>query len=156
MIPPPRSHRHRYHGVLAPNARLRSAVTARAGLPVEPGEAEQGTAESSEPDSATAAPEVTVHSRCSSLWAAMLARIYEVFPLVCPNCGNEIRIISFITRLDSIERILSHIGEPTTPPPIAPARAPPFWEFALDQSPAHDLDTSDPGPEFEFDQRISW
>jgi hypothetical protein len=146
VIPPPRSHRHRYHGVLAPNARLRSAVTARAGLPVEPGEAEQGTAESSQPDPATADPVVTGHSRCSSLWAAMLARIYEVLPLVCPNCGSEMRIISFITRFDSIERILSHIGEPTTPPPIAPARAPPLWELALDQTPAHDLDTSHPVP----------
>jgi len=156
VIPPPRSHRHRYHGVLAPNARLRSAVTAHAGLPLAPAETEQGAAESSQPDSATAAHEVTVHSHCSSLWAAMLARIYEVFPLGCPNCGSEMRIISFITRLDSIERILSHIGEPTTPPSIASARAPPPWEFALDQGPAHDLDTSDPVPEFEFDQRVSW
>ena len=28
LIPPPRIHRHRYHGVLAPNARLRARVTA--------------------------------------------------------------------------------------------------------------------------------
>jgi Putative transposase len=34
LIPPPRKHRHRYHGVLAPNAPLRGAVTARAGLPM--------------------------------------------------------------------------------------------------------------------------
>jgi len=27
LIPPPRVHRHRYHGVLAPNAKLRAAVT---------------------------------------------------------------------------------------------------------------------------------
>jgi hypothetical protein len=30
LIPPPRAHRHRYHGVLAPNAPLRPAVTALA------------------------------------------------------------------------------------------------------------------------------
>ncbi len=30
-----RRHRHRYHGVLAPNATLRDAVTSRAGQPVE-------------------------------------------------------------------------------------------------------------------------
>ena len=30
LIPPPRGHRHRYHGVLAPNALLRAAVTALA------------------------------------------------------------------------------------------------------------------------------
>ena len=31
LIPSPRRHRHRYYGVLAPNAPLRSAVTALAG-----------------------------------------------------------------------------------------------------------------------------
>ncbi|MCU0735765.1 MAG: transposase [Methylotetracoccus sp.] len=35
LIPPPRKHRHRYHGVLAPNAPLRNAVTAQAGLPFD-------------------------------------------------------------------------------------------------------------------------
>ncbi|MCP5004317.1 MAG: IS91 family transposase, partial [Planctomycetes bacterium] len=30
LIPPPHTHRHRYHGVLAPNATLRAAVTALA------------------------------------------------------------------------------------------------------------------------------
>jgi hypothetical protein len=34
LVPPPRRHRHRYHGVLAPNAPLRAAVTARAWLPM--------------------------------------------------------------------------------------------------------------------------
>ena len=33
LIPPPRRHRHRYYGVLAPNARLRGQVTALAGVP---------------------------------------------------------------------------------------------------------------------------
>ena len=37
LITPPRRHRHRYFGVLAPNARLRALVTAYAGLPL-PGE----------------------------------------------------------------------------------------------------------------------
>jgi len=30
LLPPPRIHRHRYHGVFAPNAPLRSLVTERA------------------------------------------------------------------------------------------------------------------------------
>jgi len=30
LVPPPRVHRHRYYGVLAPNAPLRAAVTAPA------------------------------------------------------------------------------------------------------------------------------
>ncbi len=34
LVPPPRAHRHRYYGVLAPNAPLRAAVTALAAEPV--------------------------------------------------------------------------------------------------------------------------
>ena len=34
LVPPPRTHRHRYYGVLAPNAPLRAAVTALAPVPV--------------------------------------------------------------------------------------------------------------------------
>jgi hypothetical protein len=164
LIPPPRSHRHRYCGVLAPNARLRPAVTARAGLSVEPTEAEQAAAASGEPARAAAEPAPALRSPCSSLWAAMLARIYEVFPLVCAKCGQQMQIIAFITDPASIDRILSHIGEETTPPPIAPARAstlrsrttaedgPPLPGSALDQTPAYDLDAAEPVPEFEFDQ----
>ena len=35
-VPPPRAHRHRYYGVLAPNAPLRSVVTALASAAVAP------------------------------------------------------------------------------------------------------------------------
>ena len=36
LIPPPRLHRHRYHGVLAPNSALRAQVVALARLPPPP------------------------------------------------------------------------------------------------------------------------
>jgi len=29
------------------------------------------------------------------LWAALTARIYEVFPLICPMCGGQMRLIAF-------------------------------------------------------------
>jgi hypothetical protein len=35
LIPPPRQHRHRYHGVLAPPSPRRATVTARGGLPCD-------------------------------------------------------------------------------------------------------------------------
>jgi hypothetical protein len=63
-------------------------------------------------------------------WALLLARIYEVFPLVCPLCGAEVRIIAFITEAPTVRDILAHLGEPTAPPRIAPARGPPIWEAA--------------------------
>lgn len=48
------------------------------------------------------------------------------------------RIIAFILEPPVIERILTHIGEPTTPPVVLPARAPPQAElgFELVDSPA--------------------
>ncbi len=42
----------------------------------------------------------------------LLARIYEINPLVCPRCGGEMKIIALITEVEPIGRILRHIGEP--------------------------------------------
>jgi hypothetical protein len=54
-----------------------------------------------------------------------MARVGEEFPLECPNCGGDIRLIAFITQPDPIRKILTHLGEPLEPPPISPARRPP-------------------------------
>ena len=62
------------------------------------------------------------------LWAALIARIYEVFPLLCPMCGGQMRIIAFITFSADIHKILNHIGVDPEAPRIAPARGPPLWD----------------------------
>jgi hypothetical protein len=62
------------------------------------------------------------------LWAVLIARIYEVFPLVCPICGGQMRIIAFITYSADIRQILDHIGVDAEPPRITPARGPPLWD----------------------------
>ena len=36
-------------------------------------------------------------------------------------------VIALVTDPDSIARYLRHIGEPTEPPPLAPARGPPYY-----------------------------
>jgi len=36
-------------------------------------------------------------ARCP--WAVLLARIYETFPVTCPHCASEMRIIAFVTAL---------------------------------------------------------
>jgi hypothetical protein len=51
----------------------------------------------------------------------LLARIYEVFPLLCRRCGEPMRLIAFITDSGSITRILTYLGEPAQAPRIAPA-----------------------------------
>jgi len=111
LIPPPRIHRHRYHGVLAPNARLRAAVTARANQAVEGVVAVPPQPENREEESTAA----RTRSAAVRMWAALLARIYEVFPLVCPHCKGEMRLIAFLTERSSIEDILSHLDSPLWP-----------------------------------------
>ena len=73
-----------------------------------------------------------------------------------PRCGAEMRIIAFLTDPVAVPAILAHLGEPTAPPRIAPARGPPLWEAAdAEHIPAaHPL--LQPAPAFEFDQRLSW
>ena len=146
LVPPPRLHRHRYFGVLAPNSPLRTAVTALASTAI--------TAPPAPTPQPTAEPAYRRAARYA--WALLLARIYEVFPLLCPLCGAEMQIIAFITDGPTVRDILDHLGEPTAPPRIAPARGPPLWE-ATDAE--HDP-AADPllqcVPAFEFDQRLSW
>ena len=45
-----------------------------------------------------------------------VARIYAVFPLRCPRCGAEMRIVAFITDPSTIRGILVHLGEPPRTP----------------------------------------
>ncbi len=52
----------------------------------------------------------------------LIARIYEVFPLLRPICGGEMRIIAFIAYSVDISQILEHIGVEPEPPRITPAR----------------------------------
>jgi hypothetical protein len=49
-------------------------------------------------------------------WEYLLARVGEEFPLTCPRCGGDIRLISFITDPGLIWKILMHLGEPLEPP----------------------------------------
>jgi hypothetical protein len=58
----------------------------------------------------------------------LIARIFEVFPLLCPMCGGQMRLIAFITEGTQIRRILAQIGVDSEPPHIAPARGPPLWD----------------------------
>ena len=54
-----------------------------------------------------------------------MARVGDEFPLECPACGGDIRLIAFITEPGPIRKILTHLGEPLEPPPISPARGSP-------------------------------
>jgi hypothetical protein len=162
LIPPPRVHRHRYHGVLAPNARLRERVINLDRHPVgAPGDTDSSPVLT--PAAATAGvsaadlPDSPHRAAARSRWARLLARIYEVFPLTCPDCGGDMRILAFITAAEPADAILTHLGLPTGPPPLTPARGPPQPELSfdaepdldLDQTPVYDLTEPEPIPDFD-------
>ena len=93
----------------------------------------------------------------------LIARIYEVFPLLCPMCAGQMRLIAFITEGTQIRKILDHIGVDSKPPHIAPARGPPLWDECggaqtgegVNIAPDWDL-AAQPAPDYEIDQRVSW
>ena len=142
-MPPPRKHRHRYHGVFAPNHRLRKAVTSLAignggkrGDTATGGHASDDHATGGCCDANHANQKHRSHDTSRIAWAKLMARMGEEFPLQCPGCGGDIRLIAFITEPGPIRKILTHLGEPLEPPPVSPARGPPTEWAELVQ--AHD------------------
>jgi hypothetical protein len=53
-------------------------------------------------------------------WAEMIRKVCEVDPLLCPFCGGQMRIISFIEEPKTVDRIIRHLElrfEAERPPP---------------------------------------
>ncbi len=97
------------------------------------------------------------------LWVALIARIFEVFPLICPHCFGPMRIIAFVTFSADIDKILEHIGVDSVAPRITPARGPPLWDECGAQEPGEGVDampdwdmTSRSAPDYPEDQRTVW
>jgi hypothetical protein len=61
----------------------------------------------------TVEPEPEALREAKRRWAQLLRRIFEVDPLACPRCGEEMRIVSFITEPKTIDRILEHLRRRT-------------------------------------------
>jgi len=99
LVPPPRKHRHRYHGVFAPNHRLRKAVTSLAigngGKRCDTatgGDASDDHATGGCCDANHATQKPRSHDTSRIAWAKLMARMGEEFPLQCPGCGGDIRL----------------------------------------------------------------
>ena len=128
LVPRPRLHLIRFHGVLAPNAKLRSLVVPQ-GLPGDeeaPGVGASGV--QCEAETAQVGP-----GRIS--WARLLKRVlattsleykpvfaeacaFDIDMQRCPHCGaGELKIIAAILERPVIEKILSHLGLDPQPPP---------------------------------------
>jgi hypothetical protein len=90
------------------------------------------------------------------------ARLFDAFPLTCPPCGAEMRIIAFITESVALRAILEHIGEPATPRRESPQRGDRQGydgsaEYAIDAEACLPGDPlAQPEPDYEYDQRVTW
>ena len=105
LVPRPRLHLIRFHGVLAPNARLRAAIV--------PGPAENKSEHAAE----------HVHDAPARMsWARLLKRVFAIDVEHCPHCGGDLKIISAIEAPAVIAKILTHLGLPARAPPRSPAR----------------------------------
>jgi hypothetical protein len=122
LVPPPRMHLTRFHGVFAPHSKLRAAVTpAHRGIGAAP------------PPTDPARPPTPRHVAMS--WARRLKRVFGIEIEGCVRCGGPLRIIASIEEPGVIAKILSYL-ERTAPEPYPTelplgARAPPLQSRLL-------------------------
>ena len=71
----------------------------------------------------------------------MTHKLLKVFDITqCQFCRGEVKVVAAILEKAAIEKILNHLGLPTEPPVIRPARPPPQTSF----------DDFDPSVDFDF------
>jgi hypothetical protein len=100
LVPRPRLHLTRCHGVLAP---------------IVPGLAQRTQAHATD----------CAHAHGGSArmsWARLLKRVFDIDIERCPRCGGNLKIIAAIEEPEVIVKILTHLGLPARAPPRSPAR----------------------------------
>jgi hypothetical protein len=129
LVPPPRAHQVRYHGILAPCAGRRPQAVPqpqpRAPAPAEPSQSTQAPSSGTGafPQRAEADPAGGWKRRYP--WAALMKRVFSVDVLVCPRCSGRMRILAAIHDPASARAILECLGLPSRAPPNAPAEPEP-------------------------------
>lgn len=116
LVPKPRAHLTRYHGVFAPASPDRARIVPRthAAAANERGEVS-----------------ATDRQRAMS-WAQRLKRVFTIDIETCRQCGGRLRVIASIEAPAVIERILEHLGRDAgSVDPAHPSRAPPERDTSL-------------------------
>ena len=133
LIPPPRFHMLRYHGVLAAHAKARAEVVpGRAtSTPCEPVQLGLGfgAATASEP---TSEPLPTPERASRHPWAWLLARVFAVDVTVCPRCAGPMRLVTIATTREEIAKALDHAGLGPRPPPRSRSRPTMLGQLEID------------------------
>jgi hypothetical protein len=122
LVPAPRRHTVRYAGVLSSAAPWRALV-----IPPPRVEASAPTPVVPAADHSAERPRAGKRSKYWR-WADLLRRAFGTDPLLCDRCGGPMEMIAQLTDPDEIRRYLTHVGEPSEPPALAPARGPPYYQ----------------------------
>lgn len=109
LVPRPRVHLTRYHGVLGPHYKYRKQI-----VPKPP---ELKLIENNQ----TNFTQQTELKKKNIPWARLLARVFNIDVETCAKCASKMKIISAIEDPKIIKQILEHMGLPSKPPPIYPA-----------------------------------
>jgi hypothetical protein len=117
LIPPPRLNLTRFHGVFAPGAKLKPWV--------RPGQPEQPQPEAKAAGAEKGAMEHTRNRPPRLTWAGVLRRTFQMDVFACGRCGGRRRVLASLTARQAVRAILEHLGLPSQPPRLAPARGPP-------------------------------
>ena len=112
LVPPPRSHQIRFHGVFAPNGKLRSRIVPQ--LKPGPCEHDAGVDDDGEPG-------IKPHSASRRTWAELMKRVLAI-DLGSPRCHSTMQRIASIMMPSAIRAILTSVGQPTAPPALRSAR----------------------------------
>jgi hypothetical protein len=119
LIPPRGTHLTRFHGVLAPNAKLRPRVV-RAQPPVP--EPLQATGGCVPPRPGTRRPRLD--------WASLQRRTFEADVWACP-CGGRRKVLAVVTSRRTAEEVLANLGLLPRSAPSPAAQSPPQLALGL-------------------------
>jgi len=108
LVPRPRLHLIRFHGVLAPHAKLRAQIVPRS-APLN----------TNQPCDHHAQSQPASPARLS--WACLLKRVFDIDIQHCPHCGGRLQIIAAIIDPAVITKTLTHLHLPARAPPRSPA-----------------------------------
>jgi hypothetical protein len=102
LVPPPRAHLTRFHGVFAPNANLRAQLTPS-------GRGKRPVTEAAPADvNANSDHRSPDEKRRAMSWAQRLKRVFNIDVTTCIQCGGAVRIVASIEQPTAIRAILAH------------------------------------------------
>ena len=118
LIPPPRFHMLRYHGVFAAHANARGElVPGRVPEPAKPTQLRLFAGEAIELEPCSTKPS-NRHP-----WAWLLQRVFAVDVMTCPRCRGTMKLVELANEREAIARALATAGLGPRP---TPRRRPPL------------------------------